>query len=392
MDNTDEGFTENIAQPPFQISIDSETKKNLGNNINNKNKNNENNKNINNENYENNQNKNNKDNENDEDIENYEIERNSPPKWYDTPLSSGATTKSIISNETVHTAYDIDSNHNTFPEIFQKNESPVDHYSPVTPVRPHRAPYVTPPWGQSSEEPLEVAAERVGISLPPHMTAEMLQMQSKVAVMQRQIDARDRTIRSLETDYALQVESFKVQVTTLRTDLIISQAGFKRETAAREALESGLINEENYLTSFLATAHKGVKELTSEYASCCAVLRNTELDLAIARKDMKAAQKAEKLEIAASLEAAGAATRSALRRAELEDETEGMIEALINSKILSADLSIEVDQERKKIHVLRRRLQKYAEKISTMELASLIPFGTLESQKMTLGVNREVKK
>jgi hypothetical protein len=69
-----------------------------------------------------------------------------------------------------------------------------------------------------------------------------------------------------------------------------------------------------------------------------------------------------------------------------------MIEALINSKILSADLSIEVDQERKKIHVLRRRLQKYAEKISTMELASLIPFGTLESQKMTLGVNREVKK
>lgn len=124
--------------------------------------------------------------------------------------------------------------------------------------------------------------------------------------------------------------------------------------------------------------------------------------------------------MAAALEAAGVATASALRRAELEEETDGMLESLINryacnfahhsiigslrlcirvtycviygvtfshfreflvlqsndnsfcSKILSADLSIQVDEEKKKIFVLRRRLQKYAEKMAAMELATVV--------------------
>ena len=42
------------------------------------------------------------------------------------------------------------------------------------------------------------------------------------------------------------------------------------------------------------------------------------------------------------------------------------------SKIQSADLSIQVDEERKKIFVLRRRLQKYAEKMAAMELATVV--------------------
>ena len=42
------------------------------------------------------------------------------------------------------------------------------------------------------------------------------------------------------------------------------------------------------------------------------------------------------------------------------------------SKILSADLAIQVDEEKKKIFVLRRRLQKYAEKMAAMELATVV--------------------
>ena len=42
------------------------------------------------------------------------------------------------------------------------------------------------------------------------------------------------------------------------------------------------------------------------------------------------------------------------------------------SKIQSADLAIQVDEERKKIFVLRRRLQKYAEKMAAMELATVV--------------------
>jgi hypothetical protein len=43
-----------------------------------------------------------------------------------------------------------------------------------------------------------------------------------------------------------------------------------------------------------------------------------------------------------------------------------------SSKILSADLAIQVDEEKKKIFVLRRRLQKYAEKMAAMELATVV--------------------
>jgi hypothetical protein len=35
-------------------------------------------------------------------------------------------------------------------------------------------------------------------------------------------------------------------------------------------------------------------------------------------------------------------------------------------------LAIRVDEERKKIFVLRRRLQKYAEKMAAMELATVV--------------------
>ena len=39
---------------------------------------------------------------------------------------------------------------------------------------------------------------------------------------------------------------------------------------------------------------------------------------------------------------------------------------------MSADLAIQVDEEKKKIFVLRRRLQKYAEKMAAMELATVV--------------------
>jgi hypothetical protein len=45
---------------------------------------------------------------------------------------------------------------------------------------------------------------------------------------------------------------------------------------------------------------------------------------------LKKAKQSEAVEMAAALEAAGVATASALRRAELEEETDGMLESLIN--------------------------------------------------------------
>lgn len=137
-------------------------------------------------------------NKNHEDLENYGNDENSPPKWYDTPLSSGATSKSIVSNVSgfktvqnndynknenhldIHNNNDnnngindnnnndyhnkYDNNSMSFPEIYQKNENSYPN-GPFSPVRPYRAPYLTSPWGQSSEESIEVCSRTFFFSL-----------------------------------------------------------------------------------------------------------------------------------------------------------------------------------------------------------------------------------
>ena len=49
-----------------------------------------------------------------------------------------------------------------------------------------------------------------------------------------------------------------------------------------------------------------------------------------------------------------------------------MIRLLVDSKVLCADLALQLEEEKKKNHVLRRRMQKYAEKMGAMELAAVI--------------------
>ena len=100
---------------------------------------------------------------------------------------------------------------------------------------------------------------RVGLVLPVHTSKEMLQLQSTIEVMRRQIESRDNKIHSLETDYTFEVQHFKNQITGVRSDLIVAQSNLKREIAARIALEKGFVTEDNYLTSRLSVAQKGVK-------------------------------------------------------------------------------------------------------------------------------------
>lgn len=106
---------------------------------------------------------------------------------------------------------------------------------------------------------LQDAAERVGIILPPRMSNEMLDLQSKLEMMRRQLDNRDKEIASLVAEAAISKESYFTEVTALRADLIVVQSNLKRESAERAALESGFVTEENYLTIRYAAAQKGVK-------------------------------------------------------------------------------------------------------------------------------------
>ena len=170
----------------------------------------------------------------------------------------------------------------------------------------------------------------------------------------------------------MELSAFKDEITTVREDATIVRLELKRERTAREALQTGYVNEDNFLTSFLATAEKELQSVTAEYAQCCAELQNVQQDLGLARIEVERAATLREDERHASIEAATVAAAASLRRAELEAEMDDMIHLLVDSKVLSADLALQLEEEKKKNHVLRRRMQKYAEKMGAMELAAVI--------------------
>ena len=69
---------------------------------------------------------------------------------------------------------------------------------------------------------------------------------------------------------------------------------------------------------------------------------------------------------------ASAASQAAFQRAALEEETEYILSELISTKMQFAALCEESDKLKKKLLQNRRRLQRYAEKLSSMEIASVV--------------------
>jgi hypothetical protein len=210
------------------------------------------------------------------------------------------------------------------------------------------------------------------VVLPPRRTAEERELQTRVHVLGQQLESRNRAVLQLEAEMQAEVVAFRNEITGVRADLVATRLELKRERAAREALQTSYVTEDNFLTSFLATAEKDLQAVTAEYAQCCAELQNVEQDLALARQEIKRAADLKEEERKASVEAATVAAAASLRRAELEEETDGMIQALIDAKMLSADLALQLEEEKNKNSVLRRRLQRYAERIGAMELSAVI--------------------
>ena len=91
------------------------------------------------------------------------------------------------------------------------------------------------------------------------MSAELLDLHSRIEMMSRQIKAKDSAIEIYESEAKTANDAHRSEVTSLRCDLITAQANLKRETAARTALEKGFVTEENYLTIRYAEAQKGIK-------------------------------------------------------------------------------------------------------------------------------------
>lgn len=216
------------------------------------------------------------------------------------------------------------------------------------------------------------ALKKVGIVLPPRRHLEELELLARIKVLEQQLVSRDKAILGLKEELEMEVDAFKDEVSTIRADLVSTRFELKRERTARKSLQTGYVTEGNILTSFLSTAEKDLQSVTAEYAQCCAELQNVEQDLAIARQEIRRVAELREEERKGSIEAATVATAASLRRAELEEETDGMIEALIESKVLSADLALLLEEERNKNSILRRRMQRYAEKMGAMELSAVI--------------------
>ena len=214
--------------------------------------------------------------------------------------------------------------------------------------------------------------KKMGVVFAPRKPLEELELIARVGVLEQQVASRDRYIANLQGEFYMELSAFKDEITTVREDATVVRLELKRERAAREALQTGYVNEDNHLTSFLATAEKDLQGITAEYAQCCAELQNVQQDLGLARIEVERAATLREEERHASIEAATVAAAASLRRAELETEMDDMIHLLVESKVLSADLALQLEEEKKKNHVLRRRMQKYAEKMGAMELAAVI--------------------
>ena len=78
-------------------------------------------------------------------------------------------------------------------------------------------------------------------------------------MLKRQLAARDSRIVELESDAISNKESYRLEVCTLRCDLIIAQTDLKRETADRMDLEAGFVTDDNFLTSRYSKAQKAVR-------------------------------------------------------------------------------------------------------------------------------------
>lgn len=115
--------------------------------------------------------------------------------------------------------------------------------------------------------------------------------------------------------------------------------------------------------------------IAEEYAGAAAELASKEEELVQCREQLEAATRACEQERRTSVDAAALASASSLRRAELEDENAQLVEALINTKVSFAETAQRYEEDKKKVWTMKRRLQRYATRVASLEVAE-----TLRSQ------------
>jgi len=143
----------------------------------------------------------------------------------------------------------------------------------------------------------------------------------------------------------------------------------------RSAVEIANEKADGVLAAALARAREETATIAEEYASAAAELAIRDEELVHCRAQLELMTRACEQERSTSIGAAALASASAQRRAELEDENAQILESLINTKLQFAETAQRYEEDKKKVWTMKRRLQRYATRVASLEVA-----GTLRSQ------------
>ena len=110
--------------------------------------------------------------------------------------------------------------------------------------------------------------------------------------------------------------------------------------------------------------------IAEEFAMVSAQLSSAESECSRLSEELIELRKLRDEDHTTSLEAATIASAASFRRAELENENSLLLDELINIKMKYASLNMEFDEEKKKVFSLKKRLQKYAERVATLEVTN----------------------
>ena len=124
------------------------------------------------------------------------------------------------------------------------------------------------------------------------------------------------------------------------------------------------------LATALAMAREETAAVAQEYAQACAACKALEDEVKVLKRSIEMAVKSKNEETQSAIAAATLATAASIRRAELEAETDGLLQELIETKMRCATLAEESDSQQKKMWILRRRIQWYAELVGSLEVAA----------------------
>lgn len=205
---------------------------------------------------------------------------------------------------------------------------------------------------------------------PTRKSGQELELLAEIKVLRCQCQDKDEVIARMERDHDGQVQGLKAQIQHLRKELIRAQADSAKPAAKKYGdAESAMGRSDTLLASALSRAREECSAIAEEYATAAAELQAREEEVQLLRQQLEQAIKDKDLERIASIEAATAAATASYRRAELEEEAETLLADLIETKMKCANMALEVDDERKKVFVHRKRLQKYAERVAALEVS-----------------------